>query len=394
MKYSYLFIPFLFLFIGIDGHAYENFQKGDTIKQFSDSIIKWADDSWKISKIKDQDRKDLLNKAYSYSLKESDDSLRNKYFGRIALGFLNIDDSLMFRKVNKEFTKLSFKLNDSLNVAYSHWDLGNFFRENSVKDSAYLNYVKAQKIFESLKQDKNIGILLLNMALIQTDYKDYTGSEVTTIRALFLLKPLSIYEPIYRCYNNLGIIFNELGEFEKALFYHNQALEYQSLIKADKNLKENTLNNIGVVYENKNEFKKAIDYFELALVENNLNKKDIKLYARLLDNLAYSKLKIKDPINVEPLLLRALSIRDSLQDFSGMAVSKLHLAEYFASENDTVKAIQLANETKQLATIKNNDEDLLTSLLLLSKLDKENSRTYYEQYIELNKRLLKRTNYS
>ena len=389
MKYSYLFIPFLFLFIGIDGHAYENFQKGDTIRQFSDSIIKWADDSWQNRNINDQNRKDLLDKAYSYSLKESDDSLRNKYFERIALGYLKIDDSLKFRKVNKEFTKLSIKLNDSLNIAYNYWDLGNFFRNKSVKDSAYINYVRAQKIFESLKQDKYSGQLLLNMAIIQADYKDYTGSEVTTIRALFLLKPLSIYEPIYRCYNNLGVIFNELGEYEKALFYHNQALEYQSLVEKENYLKENTLNNIGVVYEKKNEFKKAIDYFELALLDNNLNKKDIKLYARLLDNLAYSKLKLKDPINVEPLLLRALSIRDSLQDFSGMAVSKLHLANYYTFINDTIKAIEIVNETMQLTTAKKNDRDLLASLLLLSKLDKENSRTYSEQYIELNNRLLK-----
>ena len=68
---------------------------------------------------------------------------------------------------------------------------------------------------------------LQNMAIIQTELKDYTGSEITTFKALTVLKPLKKYEPIYKCYNNLGIIFNELEEYDQALFYHNKALEYQ-----------------------------------------------------------------------------------------------------------------------------------------------------------------------
>ena len=142
-----------------------------------------------------------------------------------------------------------------------------------------------------------------------------------------------------------------------------------------------------MVYRNKNEQEEAINYFQLALKEENLKNKDPKLYARLLDNVASSKLQLNDTTNIKQLFLNAYKIRDSLDDFSGMAVSKLNLAAYYAFTKDTVKAIQLANETIQLTTAKKNDRDLLASLLLLLKLDKNNSYKYSNQYITLEDKL-------
>ena len=166
-------------------------------------------------------------------------------------------------------------------------------------------------------------------------------------------------------------------------------MEYLSLIDDDNSLMENTLNNIGVVHQNKGDFKQAIEYFQLSLENDSLNIQSPKTYARSLDNLASGKLRLKDTMGIKELFLKAYKIRDSIQDYSGMAVSKLHLAEYYVFTNDTINAIQLANETKQLAGVKNNDRDLLASLLLLSKLDKENSFSYVNEYIKLEDKLHK-----
>jgi len=389
LKYFHIFILFSVLFGNIKTYPEARYLNYDIVEQTNDSISKWIDSS-RNKKLKILKRKFYLHKAYKESLKVSNDSLRNIFLAKVSFTYYgNLKDSLMFRKINKQAIELSLQINDSLNLANNYWDLGNFFRNNSVKDSAYFNYVRAQKIFESLKNDQFAGSLLLNMALIQSDFKDYTGSEVTTIRALTLLKPLNNYKRIYQCYNNLGIIFNELGEYDKAIFYHNTALNYYNLILTENNFKENTLNNIGVVYQNKGDFNKAVEFFQLSLENDALQNQNPKIYARSLDNLASSKLRINETVNIKELLLEAYKIRDSIQDYSGMAVSKLHLAVYYAFIKDTVKAIQLANETMQLTRAKKNDRDLLASLLLLSKLDKEKGRTYSRQYIELNNRLLK-----
>jgi signal transduction histidine kinase len=78
-----------------------------------------------------------------------------------------------------------------------------------------------------------------------------------------------------------------------------------------------------------------------------------------------------------------------LNDYLGIATNKLHLSEYYAFKKDTIKAIQYAKETRQLASSTNNFKELLPSLLLLSKLDKENHSKYTTRYIQLNDSLHK-----
>jgi len=348
-----------------------------------DSILLWIEHS--NNKALDyQQRKLYLDRAFKNALEQKNDSLKNIYLSKIGLNYYRLNDSVSFRKVNKLSVKLATQLRDSTTLAYDYWDLGNFFSKKEVKDSAYYNYFQAQKIYEGLENYFYSGRMLLNMAVIQSDSKDYTGSEVTTIKAIELLKPLKKYKQLYACYNNLGIIFNELKDYDKALFYHNKAFGYEKILKGNNTFKPNTLNNIGVVYKNKNNHDQAIKYYRQALQEKDLKENNTKLYAMLLDNLAYSQCKLKDTLGVQNLFFKALKIRDSIQDLSGIIVNKLHLAEFNSTYIDTLKALQWANEAKGLAISSKNHKNTLTALLLLSKLDKKKGYKYASKFIQLN----------
>ncbi len=359
-----------------------------TIKKPADSITIWINYS------RDQnrdfsERKTYLDKAYKVSLKETKDAVRNTYFLKIAFAYYKLNDSVSFRKVNNLSINLSHKIKDSTSLADNYWDLGNFYSNKGIKDSAYFVYSKAQKIYQALKNDHYSGRMFLNMAIIQSDIKDYTGSEISTIKAISYLKPLKKHKQLYRCYNNLGIIFNNLEEYESALYYHNEALKYQEKIDDKNTYKQNTLNNIGVVYRNETKHIKAIKYYLLALKTKNLKNDNTRLYAKLLDNLAYSKFKLGDTTDIKESFFRSLKIRDSIQDHLGIAINKLHLAEYYATVKDTIQALQFAKEAKQLAATTDNQRELLTSLILLSKLDRKNSYTYTNEYIKRSDSLQK-----
>jgi len=388
LKYSYLYIFLVYLFVNADDISSSERNINLNAQKSTDSVFIWVEAS-KNKGLNYQKRKAYLDKAYVESLKEATDSLRSVYFLKIAFAYYKLEDAEQFRKVNEDAYQLTVKLKDSMGIAKTHRFSGNFYAKKGVSDSAYYNYSKAQKIYNALEEDFYSGRMHLSMAIMQSDVKDYTGSEISTIKAISLLKPLNKYGHLYRCYNNLGIVLNELEDFDKALFHHNKALEYQKKIKTKNTFKENTLNNIGVVYEMQKKYKLAINHYELALKENGLKQNNTKLYAMLLDNLAYSKLKLGDTLKVKKAFFTSLKIRDSINDLSGIAVNKLHIAAYYAYSADTVKAIQFATETKQLATDTNNNRDLLASLLLLSKLDKKNNYSYTDQYIKLNDKLQK-----
>ena len=352
-----------------------------------DSISIWIKAS-QDKTLGDTQIKAYLDKAFKKAILENNDALQNTYFSKIAMSYLRINDSLSFRNVNKLSIALSSELKDSISLSNNYWDLGVFYSKYEVNDSAYFYYYQAQKIYEGLKKNYYSGRMLLNMAIVQADSKDYIGSEVTTIKAVELLKPLNNNKQLYRCYNNLGIIFNELKEYDKALVYHNKALSYQKKIETKNTFKPNTLNNIGVVFRNKKENENAINYFQLALQEENLKDNNIKTYAVLLDNLAYSRFKLKDTVGVKNLFITSLKIRDSIQDTSGVIVNKLHLAEFKATYKDTISALQWAAEAKDLAISSKNHKNTLAALLLLSKLDVAKGYTYANQYIQLNDSLL------
>ena len=389
LKYFPLYISLLILIVAYNGSTDEKYLKNNTASiQSKDSISVWI----KLSKdrtLSFNKRKAYLDKAYIISQREINDSLRNSSLFKVSYAYFKLNDSLGFRNTNRQSIDLSHKLNDSTSLAANYWDLAEFHSNKGTPDSAYYNFSKALKIYEFIRNDDYAGRMLLNMAIVQSDIKDFTGSEITTIKAISLLKPLSKYKHLYRCYNNLGICFNNLEEYDKAIESHNSALDYQKKVKGKNTYKENSLNNLGVVFKNINDFEKAIQYYELALKAKNLKNRNTKLYAKLLDNLAYSKFKISDTAGVEHLFHKSLKIRDSIDDYIGLAVNKLHLAEYYAFTNDSTKAKQFALESKQLAFETKNYRELLPSLLLLSKLDKHNSSYYTSQYIKLNDSLQK-----
>jgi signal transduction histidine kinase len=221
------------------------------------------------------------------------------------------------------------------------------------------------------------------MAKMQNNIKDYLGSEISTINALQTLIPLKKHKQIYSAYNNLGIIYNELGEFEQSLEFHKKALETERNLNGEL-LKASSYNNIGVVYLNMNQYELSIEYFKMAIKIDSLYSKNTVLYAMLVDNMAYSRLKLKDTLKLENDFFRALRIRDSIDHKAGVIINHLHLGEYFLYKQDTIKALKQIQMAKSLSEKYHSNGDLMESLLFLAKIDTNNSEHYYSTYISLS----------
>ncbi|MBZ9632482.1 tetratricopeptide repeat protein [Salegentibacter sp. LM13S] len=334
-------------------------------------------------------KKQILDSAYSSISTIQNDSLKNDNLLEISYQYLMIKDSVKFLCSNSEARNIFFRIKDSARIAATYWDLGNFY-QSSTKDSAYFYYTNAHRIYQNLGEEFNSARLLLNMALVQKNVKDYTGSEVTTIKAITLLKSLKKYKQLYSAYNNLGIIFNELQEYEKALENYKIALNYLEM-SGREYLYPSLWNNIGVVYQNSGRHKEALANFQKAMNYNqNIKTTDPKMYAMILDNSAYVKLFSKDTIGIHKDFLEALEIRKNLNINDGITINQLHLAEYFLEKKDSVTAINYALATKELALKIQNTRDYLSSLKFLSNTVKDSALNYSQEYIKINDSLQKR----
>lgn len=377
----FIFNSFL-LFSSCNSNAIKDAAKEDKTLQFLNDLNN-----------KDLDgagKRKVLDTAYKAASNIDNDSLRNKALVEISYQYLKLNDSLNFRNTNSEARKLSLALNDSSSIAATYWDLAGFYHSNNIEDSAYYFYHQAQKIYFSINDKYNSARMLLNMSIIQNNIKDYTGSEITTTKAISLLKPLKKYKHLYRAYNNLGIVFNELGEYDRALFYYGKGLDY--LEKAERtDLLPSIWNNIGIVYNNQKQYQEAAEYYNNALdYDENLENSDPELYAMLLDNRAYNKLQMGAPTGVLQQFKKALGIRKRINDIPGIIINNLHLAEYCLEERDTASAVQYASRARELSIKSQNARDLLASLLVLSKAVKDSALVYSQKYIRISDSLQQR----
>lgn len=354
--------------------------------QTNDSIAYWLDEKNSSS---EKNYKYNLGKAFNYALEEQNDSLKSKYFSKISYYNSILGDSLQFRRSNKIALKLSEKMKDSNALANNHWDLAYFLEDIAVEDSAYYHFSQAEKIFKTLKNDYSRARVLYNMALVQASVKDYTSSEITTIEAIELFKPLKKDYNLYMCYNNLGSVTNALNEYDKALEYYSKSLFY--LDKSDKsNLNRfNVINNIGKVYHDKGQYRKALESFEQVISADSLYNKDARLYSIALSNYANSKNRLGDTIGVLSLLKKALKIKDSINDTKSLATTYYEIAEYYLSKKDTAMALQYAQNSKTISEQTSNNLRVLESLELMAELDPINSSLYTQEYIKLNDSLIR-----
>ncbi|WP_345140784.1 tetratricopeptide repeat-containing sensor histidine kinase [Flavobacterium ginsengiterrae] len=331
-------------------------------------------------------------KAFDIVKNQKDDSIKKVNLFKVANRYYNMSDWSSFKDVSKLLLEKSINSKDSVNIAKSYTYLGDYYQSQTISDSAFLNYFRAEKIYLKINDDFRLAKTLLTKADLQLTEGDFFESEITVFKALKILKDKkNAARDIYDSYNLLGIIYNEREEYEKSLEYHNKALNIldDKSIPADLQLKAISLNNIGFVYLRMNNFNKAKEYLRRGLNEKDLYNGNTNLYAMLLDNLAVSKFKSKDFTELPEQFYDALKIRDSLKQESGIIISKIHLSEYYAFKKDTLRAVQLSKQALNVSRTANKVRNTLDALKQIAIVDPKNASKYSKEYILLNDKLLK-----
>ncbi|RED24729.1 tetratricopeptide repeat protein [Flavobacterium cutihirudinis] len=331
-------------------------------------------------------------KALTIILSEEDDSLNKVNLFKVANRYYNMNDLKSYGNISRLIVERSKKTKDSLNLAKAYTYLGDYYSSQTISDSAFLVYFKAEKVYLRINDDINLAKTYLSKANLQFNESDLFESELTVFKALKILKQKeNVSNLLYQCYNLLGILYNEREDYAKALEYHNKALKIlkDKSIAAELQLTATSLNNIGFVYLSMKDYAKAKTSFQKGLEQENLFKESTTLYAMLLDNLAYSKFKLNEFEDLPKQFFDALQIRDSLKQTSGIILNKIHLSEYYAVQKDTFRAIQFSRQALILSRSSNKLRNTLEALKQIAVVDPRNASLYSEQYIRINERLQK-----
>ena len=339
-----------------------------------------------------QKRQDYIRKAADIIADQPNDSIHRVNLFRVANRYFNISNWNAYKETVSQVLEQSEISKDTVSVAKAYTYLGDYYGGQSVSDTAFIYYFKAEKIYLKLNDNFNLAQTRLSKATLQYNESDYLGSEISVFKALSALKGIKENDELYDAYNLLGLVYNELGEYDKAIEFLKKSIviidnkttpvEFQS--------KATTLNNMGLVYQNLNRNDIAVSYFENGLK----HKKELILYrpiiyAMLLDNLAYSRFKLQRDDDIPELFYKSLRLRDSLKLTNGIIITKVHLSEYYQSKKDFIKASQFANEALVTARNSKNHRNMLLPLKQLSIINPKKASIYNKEYIHINDSLQK-----
>jgi len=279
-----------------------------------------------------------------------------------------------------EMLRISEKLLDTSSIGKAYYKLGLYHNNNDSRDSSYYYYNLSEDVFSRLNDSLQVGKVLLNMAIIQSDYGDYFGSDETAVKALKFLKSPKDDKHIASTYNCLAISSKKQRDYKEALYWYNHALNTTD----SKINKLRYSNNIANVYTKQNNYQRAISSY-YSILKDSLVQMNLKTKARVIDNLTFARWLMTGSHNLESSFIEALNIRTKENDSYGLVASNSHLSEYF-EKLDKKKSIYYAGRAYEISTHVNSIDDRLGALnkLLRLETDPNKIKKYSELYIHLN----------
>ena len=339
-----------------------------------------------------QKRLEYINKANEIVVNQENDSVNRVNLFKIANRYYNVGDWKKYSKTVNLVLTNSESQGDTISMAKAYGYLGDYYLRESVSDSAFLFYYKAEKMYATLNDDYQLAKTLINKAELLFRVGDFMGSEREVFKALRIIKNhRNTTEIFYDAYNLLGLAYNGLDEYGDAILYHTKALETldKMQIIGISQTKAISYLNLGLVYVNLKNYKVANNYFLKGIEQQKIDNQDPSVYALLLDHLGYSKFKLQDDDGLPELFYQSLKIRDSLHLNTEIPSNKIHLSEFYYSKNDGVKSLQFATEALVLARKMNMPREILIALKQITVVDPKNASSYNKEYIRINEKLQK-----
>lgn len=336
--------------------------------------------------ISENERVKYLDKALNLIRNSINTKKNREYSYEIISKYYSLNQWKKYKLASEILLNNSISSNDSINIAKSYRSFGNYYYQNQVLDSAFSFYSKSEKKYKELNDLDGYSTILLKKGIIQYNINDFFAADLSLSTALTFAKQNNDKAKIYSILNQLGLVSNQLGEYDKAISYLDEALKIirENDLQNSEHQESICLSNIGLVYQNLKDYKKAIHYYQLSLDFKDLKVDAPILYSNIIDNLSYTKLQINDYEKLPKLFFESLEIRKKIENPSSIIVSYIHISEYYLKTKDTIKAMLFARKSLELAKEKNIAYDILLSLKQMSLVDDLNSKKYSDDYIRIS----------
>jgi signal transduction histidine kinase len=341
----------------------------------------------KQDKHSDLQRINFLNRAFSLTSKLQNSKESRNLLADIVFQYYAFELNDGFNNSSKLLLKNSLAVLDSVNLGKAYRTRGAYYKNTNALDSSFIYFSKAEKIYFKLDNQKEVlANVYLNKGVVQCMASDFLGAELSLTKAYSIYKDSDNKNNLYGTLNQLGLVYNELKEYEKAVFYHTKALETVRKFNLQNAQHEEAVcyNNIGYLYIKQKKYKEAITNFEKGLKDKQILKDDPDLYSLLIDNLAYSRLQSSNYKELPKLFFDALAIRQKLNSTTVIVGSYIHISEYYQKTGNNLLSIKYSQDALNVAKESKIPLNIVLALRQAQGVDIKNSSIYSRDYVRIS----------
>ena len=202
--------------------------------------------------------------------------------------------------------EIATKDKDKELISYALFNAGNAYFTQGMYEAATGCYYRYLDIQKQINHRPGIAYALVNIGAIRIKMQDFKTAKINLLKGLFILNELSkdnssaeYRAQIPAILNNLGIVYQNLQQYDSALWYYRESLKTSVFVDDPRYFQASIYNNIGGLFlDNKN-----------------------------VDS-AYASLSI------------AMQVRIERNDLAGQAASSSRLGEYYLLMDNPKKALE------------------------------------------------------
>jgi len=299
-----------------------------------------------------------------------------KFQNEISEAYKSVDAALM-KKYAVLALHSSENSNNTVQRAWALQNIGISYIIISDYDKALQHLNDSEALLSrqsSLSKDSKqiLAKTLGSKGMVFSEQNKYAEALKYDLEAMKIYEELKNSVQLSKIYNNIGVIYNSIGDHPLALKYFLRANQLQKAQQSPAAAV--SCSNIGLIYLNQNLKNEARKYFDesLLLFEKSPDPRGL---GELYNN--YSRLYISENkyTDAKVVLLKAENTFQSIQDQFGLSDTYLLLAEIYFEENNLVKSFEFANKSLGMSRKLDFPETKMKAEKLLSEIyDKQGNQ--------------------
>ncbi|MEQ9229205.1 MAG: tetratricopeptide repeat protein, partial [Cyclobacteriaceae bacterium] len=317
----------------------------------------------------------------------SDDSLRFRLLDELAWTYKRIDadSALAYGKMGIEAAK---KLKDEQFQAFAYSTFGVIKLENDLLDYGVSDLKTSLSINQRNQDQRGISSNYNNLGNAYNSLGKYDSSIIYYTESIKIKMEIGLEASAASTMSNLGLVYMEVENAEKALEYFQKALE---IVGEDSRRANGIFNNMGIAYSKLNQSSMARRYLKKAIRNLTLEGSE-RQFAQTYNNIAES---FQDDQLYDSAIYYALKSYDLKKKHGSgldLTFSAITLSKIYGETGDFVNAKIFASEALNIAKEYDNPERLAESTWALGVVEArlgnfKESSDLFQEYIGINEKL-------